>query len=75
MTPPSATETLLGTVAGLVWPVMIVLAIMGAVSWWPAILVAIIASAVLGNTRNHLKARRRALDRRAGLPGQKNGLR
>ncbi|HET7723192.1 MAG TPA: hypothetical protein VFK68_01025 [Propionibacteriaceae bacterium] len=73
--PPSVAETFFGTVAGLIWPVMIVLAIMGVVGWWPAILVAIVASTVLGSTQNHLKARRRALrraaiardDREAGL--------
>lgn len=74
--PPSVTETFLGTVAGLVWPVMIVLAIMGVMGWWPAILVAIVASTVLGSTRNHLKARRRALRRGAVSPhDRQDGLR
>lgn len=67
--PPSVVETVLGTVAGLIWPVMIVLAIMGVVGWWPAILVAIVASTVLGTTQNHLKERRRALSRAAITPG------
>lgn len=65
LAPPSVAETALGAVAGMIWPVMIVLAIMGVVGWWPAILVAIIASTVLGSTQNHLKARRRALRRAA----------
>jgi len=66
--PPSVIETVVGTVAGLVWPVMIVLAIMGAVAWWPAILIAIVGSAVLGNVRGHLKARRKAIGRGQALP-------
>ncbi|HSN10832.1 MAG TPA: hypothetical protein VLS51_01815 [Propionibacteriaceae bacterium] len=65
VSPPSVVETVLGTVAGLIWPVMIVLAIMGVVGWWPAILVSIVASTVLGTTQNHLKERRRAMQRAA----------
>ncbi len=73
---PSAAETLVGRVAGLVWPVMIMLALMGVVGWWPAVLVAIVASAVLSSTRNHLKARRRALGGAAAQPDTpRNGLR
>jgi hypothetical protein len=59
--PPSVAETVFATVSGVVWPVMIVLALMGVMNWWAAILTAIIASAVLGNLRGHLKARRKAL--------------
>ncbi len=73
--PPSVAETMIGTVAGVVWPVMIVLAIMGAVGWWPAILVAIVGSAVLGNVRGHLKARRKALGRAGTIPPAENGPR
>ena len=61
--PPSVVETTLATVGGVVWPVMILLALMGVVGWWPAILVAIVTSTVLGNVRGHLKARRKALGR------------
>ncbi len=66
--PPSVAETMIATVAGVVWPVMIVLAIMGAVGWWEAILIAIVGSAVLGNVRGHLKARRKALGRAGTIP-------
>ena len=82
MAPPSAVETTIATVGGLVWPVMIVLALMGAVGWWPAILIAIVTSAVLGNVRGHLKARRKALGRARRRPpnppippGNRGGLR
>ena len=61
MAPPSVVETAIATVGGVVWPVMIVLALMGAINWWPAVLIAIVTSAVLGNARRHLKARRKAL--------------
>ena len=64
-TPPSVAETVLGSVAGIVWPVMIVLAIFSVVGWVQAIVVAIVASAALGAARNHLKARRKALGRDA----------
>jgi hypothetical protein len=66
--PPSVAETVFATVGGVVWPVMIVLALMGVVGWWPAILTAILASAVLGNVRGHLKARRKALGRATTIP-------
>ena len=66
--PPSVVETTIATVGGMVWPVMIVLALMGAIGWWPAILIAIVTSTVLGNVRGHLKARRKALGRGQTLP-------
>lgn len=61
--PPSVAESVVATLAGLVWPVMIVLAIMGVVGWWPGVLVALVAGVVLGNARRHLRARRKALGR------------
>ncbi|CAL8977459.1 hypothetical protein PROP_02201 [Propionicimonas sp. T2.31MG-18] len=61
--PPSVTETVVTTIGGLVWPVMILLAIMGQIGWWPAMLIALVSSVVLGNVGAHLKARRRALGR------------
>jgi len=80
--PPSVAETMIATVGGLVWPVMILLALMQAVGWWPAILVAIVTSTVLGNVRRHMKARRKALGRGTrrttapkNIPPSKDGLR
>jgi hypothetical protein len=61
--PPSVAETVTATVSGLVWPVMILLAIMGVVSWWPGMMLAVVASIVLGNVSGHLKSRRKALGR------------
>jgi hypothetical protein len=66
--PPSVVETAIKTVAGVVWPVMILLVLMGAVSWWPAILIAIVSSTVLGNVGGHLKSRRKALSRGRRIP-------
>jgi hypothetical protein len=65
--PPSVVETTVRTVAGVVWPVMILLAVMGVVGWWPAILIAIVGSTVLGNVGRHLRSRRKAIGR-ANLP-------
>jgi hypothetical protein len=64
-TPPSVAETVLSTVSGLVWPVMILLAIMGRISWVPAIIVAIATSVITDNVKKHLRARRKALSRGA----------
>ena len=66
--PPSAMETALNTIAGVIWPVMIVLAIMGMVGWWPSILIAIVTTTVLGNVGGHLKSRRKALTRGRTIP-------
>ena len=73
--PPSVLETTVRTISGVVWPVMIVLALMGTVSWWPAILIAIVTTTVLGNVSGHLKARRKALTRsRRITPGDQGRL-
>ncbi len=72
--PPSVPETVLQTVNGLVWPVMIVLAIMGVVGWWPAVIIALVSNVVLENVRRHLRARRRALGARPD-DGTQDGLR
>lgn len=74
--PPSVAETVLTTFSGLVWPVMILLAIMGTIGWWPAIIVAIATSVVTDNVRRHLRARRKALSRGQARPGNEgNDLR
>jgi len=55
---------------------MILLALMGAIGWWPAILIAIVSSTVLGNVGGHLKSRRKALGRGRGIPrGDRDRLR
>jgi len=59
--PPSVPETVVRTISSLIWPVLILLALMGWVGFWPAILTAVVASIVLGNLRHYLRARRRAL--------------
>jgi hypothetical protein len=61
--PPSGTETALVTLSGLVWPVLILLALMGYIGFWPAILIALITNVVAENVRKYLRQRRRALDR------------
>lgn len=62
-TPPSVAETVLSTVSGLIWPVMILLAFFTPVGWWPAIIIAIATSVVTDNVKKHLRARRKALTR------------
>lgn len=69
--PPSVAETTLATVAGLIWPVVILLALTGYLSWWPAILVAIVTSVVTDNIRKHLRQRRRALGAPPGPRGNR----
>jgi hypothetical protein len=61
MPPPSLAETVVGSLAGVVWPVMILLAVFTHIGFWPAIIFALIASTVLGNIRGHLRSQRRAL--------------
>jgi hypothetical protein len=74
--PPSAIETTVRTISGLVWPVMIVLAIMGGIDFWPAILIAIVTSTVLGNVSRHLKAQRKDVARtRRITPGDPGRMR
>lgn len=58
--PPSSAETMISVVAGLVWPVMMVLGIFGPIPFWTALVIAFIASSLLGAVRGQLKARRRA---------------
>jgi hypothetical protein len=74
--PPSVLESTVRTISGVVWPAMIVLWLMGAVSFWPAILVAIITTTVLGNVSRHLKARRKDVVRiRRITPGGRGRMR
>lgn len=57
--PPSTLETVVGVVAGLVWPVMMILGIFGPVPFWSALVIALVASWVLGAVKGQLKAQRR----------------
>lgn len=58
--PPSVVESTLRVIAGVVWPIMIALAIFGIGGWMGNILIAIITSVVLGNVGEELKRRRKA---------------
>ncbi len=74
--PPSVPETVIRTISGLMWPVMIVLAISGVIGWWPAIIILIATNVVLENVRRHLRAQRRAIAARENQPGDpEDGLR
>ena len=59
--PPSVSETIVGTLAGLVWPVAILLIIFTNLGFWPGIITAMVVGAVLGGVKKNLKARRRAV--------------
>lgn len=59
--PPSALESTVATIAGLIWPAMILLAILGYVGWWPAMIIALVSHVVADGVRKHLRARRKAL--------------
>lgn len=61
--PPSVAEGVLRGVAGVVWPVMILLAILGYVGFWPAIIIALVTSSVLGQVTRTMSQRRKALAR------------
>lgn len=56
--PPSGFESVVGSLAGLVWPVMILLAVFTRFPFWTAIIIALIASTVLGALKKNLKQRR-----------------
>lgn len=58
--PPGTFETVVGTLARLVWPVAILLYFFTPVTFWPALVGAIIAGTVLGAVKKNLKQQRRA---------------
>jgi len=58
--PPSILESMLKVLSGLAWPVMIGLALLGFGGWVANIVIAIIASSVLGAIVKELDRRRRA---------------
>jgi hypothetical protein len=57
--PPSAVETIVSTLAGLVWPVMVVIGIFTGFPFWTALIIAFITSSVLGAVKGQLRASRR----------------
>ena len=59
--PPSVLESTLNVVNGVLWPVLIGLAIFGVGSWILNIFVAIVASSLLGGIANELRRRRKYL--------------
>ena len=67
--PPSVVESTLRVVAGVVWPIMIALAIFGIGGWMGNILIAIITSVVLGKVGEELKRRRKSAYRLPPAPG------
>ena len=58
--PASTVETVVSTLAGLVWPVMLIIGIFTGFPFWTALIIAFIASSVLGAVKGQLRARRRA---------------
>lgn len=58
--PPSVAEVAIRAVAGVVWPVMLLLGIFGPMSFWAALVIAMVASAVLRQVSRELKRRRKA---------------
>jgi hypothetical protein len=59
--PPSALESTLNVVNGVLWPVLIGLIFFGIGDWWPNIFIAIVASSLLGGIATELKRRRKYL--------------
>ena len=58
--PPSAVENVVSTLAGLVWPVMVAIGIFTGFPFWTALIIAFVASAVLGAVKRQLRSQRRA---------------
>ena len=69
MPPPSVVESAINVVRGVLWPVMLVLAIFGPMNLFTAIAIAIVGGAVLGQVSRELKRRRRAPYQLPGAPG------
>ncbi|MCC6496597.1 MAG: hypothetical protein IT193_10120 [Propionibacteriaceae bacterium] len=59
--PPSALESIINVVNGVLWPVLIGMALFGIGGWVGNIVIAIIASSLLGGVSAELKRRRRYL--------------
>ena len=57
--PPSVLESTLNVVNGVLWPVLIGLALFGVGSWWLNIFAAVVASSLLGGIATELKRRRK----------------
>lgn len=73
--PPSATESMLRTLNGLIWLAFFVGVVTGVLDWWLGIFITLGATIVLSNVRRHLRQRRKALSRRVVPPEEQNGLR
>lgn len=56
--PPSSAETVIGALAGLVWPVAMIAWIFGGAGFLPMLMVALIGSTVLGALKKNMKQRR-----------------
>ncbi len=59
--PPSSFETVIGTLAKLVWPVAILLVVFTKLAFWPVLIGAIVLGTVLGALKRNLRQQRRAL--------------
>lgn len=59
--PPSAFETVIGTLSKLVWPVAVLLVIFTHLSFWPVLITAIVAGTILRAVKGNLRERRRAI--------------
>lgn len=59
--PPSAFETVIGTLSKLVWPVAILLIIFAHLGFWPVLITAIVAGTILRAVKGNLRERRRAI--------------
>jgi len=71
--PPSVLESTINVVNGVLWPVLIGLAIFSIGNWWLNIFIAIVASSLLGGIATELKRRRKYLpppDRKYLPPAQ-----
>ena len=66
--PPSGFETVIGTLAKLVWPVAIMAIIFTHLTFWPVLIVAIVLGTVLSALKNNLRQRRRAIAQQPGNP-------
>ena len=73
--PPSVLETIVATLARLVWPVGSLLVIFAHVGFFPVLITAVVAGALLGAVKKNLRQRRRAVLPPPGQFGGPNDLR
>ena len=60
VSPPSPFESVVGALAGIVWPVAILLIIFTKLAFWPVLIAAIVAGTVLGALKRNQRQRRLA---------------